>query len=202
MKSRRLISDIGLPPAVPPPVGLRHAQPAAGGPASPWAGPESFRIEGGCWHSQASTGLRLRCARCRSALNPGLTPRQRVHRNMTSAKPIWRFVYDLAPYHGHSRLYIADADFLHHEWVGTQDCHIREFTRLQRALSILVEGQKSVVVCRAAKRFSARECLIRRHALTCDAVLAGDRLPDRPEHRHRHVVGYQAYLDAGIEQIA
>jgi hypothetical protein len=42
MNSRRLRSDIGLPPAVAPSVGLQHAQPAAERPASPWAKPESF----------------------------------------------------------------------------------------------------------------------------------------------------------------
>src|SRR5262249_222138 len=39
MNSRRLMSDIGLPPALAPPVSLPHVQPAAEGQASPWGGP-------------------------------------------------------------------------------------------------------------------------------------------------------------------
>jgi hypothetical protein len=40
MNSRRLMSDIGLPLALAPPVGFPHAQPALERPASPWGGPE------------------------------------------------------------------------------------------------------------------------------------------------------------------
>src|SRR5262249_2157707 len=40
--SRRLVSDIGLPPALAPAVGLPQAQPAAEGPPSPWDRPELF----------------------------------------------------------------------------------------------------------------------------------------------------------------
>src|SRR5438874_5157596 len=86
-------------------------------------------------------------------------------RRLTSIKPISPFVHDAAADHRHKRVYITDTSFLHGQGIGAHDCKIGELAGFQRAFLIFVEGQKGIVMGCAAKRFTARERLFRRHAL-------------------------------------
>ena len=49
---------------------------------------------------------------------------------LISAEPVGGLVHDPASNHRHERFDVANVDFLHGQWIGTQYGEVREFARL------------------------------------------------------------------------